>query len=246
MAEGTNASASLKLTFPASAAPCVPVVGSGELFPVRRIYCVGRNYAAHVREMGGNEREPPFFFQKPTDAIVRPGAAIEYPSMTKSFQHEIELVLAIGAAGRDIAVEDARKFVFGYAVGVDLTRRDLQLEARNSGKPWESGKSFDASAPVSPIMPQQRVQLGGSSSISLTVNGITKQKAVLADMIWSCEEIVSQLSLLYALKPGDLIFTGTPAGVGDLNPGDRVEGIVEGVGQLVFAIAPRAGAYPHW
>ena len=226
--------------FPAPAATYVPVAGSGELFPVRRIYCVGRNYVAHVREMGGNEREPPFFFQKPTDAIVHSGAAIEYPSETKSFQHEVELVLAIGAAGQDIAVEDAKRFVFGYAVGIDLTRRDLQLKARNAGRPWESGKSFDASAPISSIVRQGEAPLQPSSSISLQVNGVTKQKGVLSEMIWSCDEIISRLSTLYALKPGDLIFTGTPAGVGDLNPGDSVEAIVEGVGRVACTIAPRS------
>lgn len=240
MLEATNSSGSRKLAFPTPAATYVPIARSGELFPVRRIYCVGRNYSAHVREMGGNEREPPFFFQKPTDAIVQSGAAVEYPSMTSSFQHEVELVLAIGAAGKDIAVEDAKKFVLGYAVGIDLTRRDLQLEARESGRPWESGKSFDASAPISAIVRQQDAPLQNSFSISLQVNGVTKQKGTLAEMIWSCDEVVSRLSSLYALAPGDLIFTGTPAGVGDLNPGDRVEADVEGVGRLDFTVAARS------
>lgn len=239
MVEVTNSSGSRRLAFPAPVAMYVPIARSGELFPVRRIYCVGRNYAAHVREMGGNEREPPFFFQKPTDAIVQSGAAVEYPSMTSSFQHEVELVLAIGTAGKDIAVEDAKRFVLGYAVGVDLTRRDLQLEARKSGRPWESGKSFDASAPISPIVRQQDAPLQNSFTISLQVNGVTKQQGTLAEMIWSCDEVVSRLSSLYALAPGDLIFTGTPAGVGDLNPGDRVEADVEGVGRLDFTVAAR-------
>ena len=239
MVEVTNSSGSRRLAFPAPVAMYVPIARSGELFPVRRIYCVGRNYAAHVREMGGNEREPPFFFQKPTDAIVQSGAAVEYPSMTSSFQHEVELVLAIGAAGKDIAVEDAKRFVLGYAVGVDLTRRDLQLEARKSGRPWESGKSFDASAPISAIVRQQDAPLQNSFTISLQVNGVTKQQGTLAEMIWSCDEVVSRLSSLYALAPGDLIFTGTPAGVGDLNPGDRVEADVEGVGRLDFTVAAR-------
>lgn len=241
MPEGIDAPARLGLVFPAAEAAYVPVAGSSELFPVRRIYCVGRNYAAHVREMGGNEREPPFFFQKPTDAIVRSGASVEYPSATNSFQHEVELVLAIGAPGKDIAVADAKRLVFGYAAGVDLTRRDLQLEARKNGRPWESGKSFDASAPTSSIVRQGDARLHLSSSISLQVNGVTKQQGVLSDMIWSCDEIISRLSSLYALKAGDLIFTGTPAGVGDLNPGDSVEATVEGVGRVAFTIAPRSG-----
>lgn len=240
MPEAMNPPASPRLVFPAPAATYVPVAGSGELFPVRRIYCVGRNYAAHVREMGGNEREPPFFFQKPTDSIVQSGAAVEYPSATESFQHEVELVLAIGAAGKDISVGDAKRFVLGHAVGVDLTRRDLQLEARKAGRPWESGKSFDASAPISSIVRQGNAPLDPSSSISLQVNGVTKQKGLLSEMIWNCDEIVSKLSALYALKPGDLIFTGTPAGVGDLNPGDGVEAIVDGVGRLTFTVAPRS------
>lgn len=235
----TNGSAPLRLAFP-TAATYVPIVDSGELFPVRRVYCVGRNYLAHVREMGGNEREPPFFFQKPTDAIVQSGATLEYPPATKSFQHEVELVLAIGAAGKDIAVAEAKQYVFGYAVGIDLTRRDLQLEARNSGRPWESGKSFDASAPVSPIVRQRDATLQASSSIALRVNGVTQQQGVLSQLIWSCDEIISRLSCLYALRPGDLIFTGTPAGVGDLNPGDSVEALVEGVGRVVLSVAPRA------
>lgn len=241
MSEGIGPAASLRLVFPAPAAAYVPVASSSELFPVRRIYCVGRNYAAHVREMGGNEREPPFFFQKPTDAIVHSGTSVEYPSATNSFQYEVELVLAIGAPGNHIAVADSRRLVFGYAVGVDLTRRDLQLEARKAGRPWESGKSFDASAPISSIVRQGEAHLHVSSSISLQVNGVTRQQGVLSDMIWSCDEIISRLSALYALKAGDLIFTGTPAGVGDLNPGDSVEATVEGVGRVAFTVAPPSG-----
>ena len=214
----------------------VPVKNSEQLFPVRRIYCVGRNYAAHVREMGANEREPPFFFQKPTDAIVLSGASIPYPPETKSFQHEIELVLAIGASGKNIAVQDAERYIFGIAVGVDLTRRDLQLKARDSGRPWESGKAFDQSAPISAIVRMRADTVPSAAGISLRVNGDTKQKAVIGDLIWSCHEIISRLSALYSLEPGDMIFTGTPAGVGDLNPGDHVEGSVEGIGTLRFSI----------
>lgn len=242
MAEEPSKHESLNLVFAAPAGTYVPVAGSGEFFPVRRIYCVGRNYAAHVREMGGNEREPPFFFQKPTDAIVRSGAAIEYPTATSSFQHEVELVVAIGASGQDIDVASAKKLVLGYAVGVDLTRRDLQLDARKNGRPWESGKSFDASAPIGAIVRKASAPLNPAANIALQVNGVTKQKGVLSEMIWNCDEIISRLSVLYALKPGDLIFTGTPAGVGDLNPGDRVEATVEGVGSVAFAIAARSGS----
>ena len=237
MREGTVRSISPRLAFPAPPASYVPILGSDELFPVRRIYCVGRNYAAHVREMGGNEREPPFFFQKPTDAIAQSGASIEYPPATHSFQHEVELVLAIGTAGKNISVSDARGHIFGYAVGVDLTRRDLQLEARKSGRPWESGKSFDASAPISPLKLQRDVSIQPSFAISLQVNGVTKQKGELSELVWNCEEVISRLSSLYTLCAGDLIFTGTPAGVGDLHPGDRVEAAVEGVGHLTFSIA---------
>jgi fumarylpyruvate hydrolase len=210
----------------------------GGYFPVRRIYCVGRNYAAHIREMGGNEREPPFFFQKPTDAIVANGADVPYPSATDDFQHEIELVLAIGGRGRGVSVADARKLVYGLAVGVDLTRRDLQLKARDTGRPWEPGKSFDASAPITPIQPLIGPSLLGQGRIWLTVNGVTKQDGKLEEMIWKCDEIISHLSMQYELMPGDLIFTGTPAGVGKLVAGDHVEGCVEGVAKLNFRVVP--------
>ena len=231
-------SPSRPLVFPAPPVACVPVVNDQVYFPVRRIYCVGRNYAAHVREMGGNEREPPFFFQKPTDAIVPSGSVIEYPLATYSFQHEVELVIAIGAAGARIRTEHAHSHVFGFAVGIDLTRRDLQREARDAGRPWECGKSFDKSAPISAIARTGPAPLPSQARISLRVNGVVRQQAILGDMIWNCDEIVSRLSLLYALVPGDLIFTGTPAGVADLNPGDRVEGFIEGVGELTFRVAP--------
>jgi fumarylpyruvate hydrolase len=233
-------SPSRPLVFSAPAIACVPVVNDRLFFPVRRIYCVGRNYAAHVREMGGNEREPPFFFQKPTDAIVPSGSVIEYPLATHSFQHEVELVIAIGAAGACIPTEEAHSHVFGFAVGVDLTRRDLQREARDAGRPWECGKSFDQSAPISSVVRAGPAPLPSQAGISLRVNGVVRQQAILGDMIWNCDEIVSRLSLLYALEPGDLIFTGTPAGVADLNPGDRVEGSIEGVGELTFRVAPPA------
>ena len=213
----------------------VPVLGSDTLFPVRRIYCVGRNYLDHVREMGGDERDPPFFFQKPTDAIVISGRRVPYPPFTRDFQYEIELVLAIGKGGADIAAEDAAAHVYGLAVGIDLTRRDVQIIARQAGKPWEIGKAFDHSAPITPIAPLQGA-LPTSGAITLAVNGETKQSGDLAEMVWNCAEIVAQLSAQYRLEPGDLIYTGTPAGVGPLVPGDRVTGSVAGVGDIIVDI----------
>lgn len=219
----------------------IPVFGSDGLFPVRRIYCVGRNYAEHIREMGGDERQPPFFFQKPTDSIVLDGAKIPYPTITSDFQHEIELVLAVGTAGSDISLESAKNHIFGLAVGIDLTRRDVQVEARKSGRPWEIGKSFDKSAPIGLLHPTNGASLPDSGEISLSVNGATKQADDLSSMIWTCTEIVSQLSSQYHLEPGDLIYTGTPAGVGALAVGDVVEGRVSGLTPLSVTIVNRAG-----
>ena len=203
-------------------------------FPVRRILCVGRNYAAHRREMGGDDRDPPFFFAKPADALVAPGADVAYPQATGNLHHEIELVVALGAGGSEVPVDQALKMVFGYAVGVDLTRRDLQAAARDKGQPWDSAKGFDQSAPMSPIRrwsgppPQGR--------IAISVNGEVKQDATVADMIWNVPEIISEASKLWRLAPGDLIFTGTPEGVGPLIRGDTVAGEVEGVGALTFGV----------
>jgi fumarylpyruvate hydrolase len=213
----------------------VPVAGEAALFPVRRILCVGRNYAAHRREMGGDDRDPPFFFAKPADAVVPPGGSVPYPSRTSDLHHEIELVAAIGRAGSDVGEAEALGLVFGYAVGVDLTRRDLQNAARAKGQPWDSAKGFDASAPISVIRRWEGPPPAGA--ISLAVNGQVRQNAVIADMIWSVPEIVTQASRLWRLAPGDLIFTGTPEGVGPLQRGDRVEGEVESVGSLSFMIA---------
>ncbi len=214
----------------------VPVEGEDKLFPVRRIYCVGRNYAEHIREMGGDERQAPFFFQKPSDAIVLDGAKVAYPSITRDFQHEIELVLAIGQGGQEIAEEDAAAHVFAVAVGIDLTRRDVQVEARKAGRPWEIGKAFDQSAPIGALVPLAGRPLPSSGEISLSVNGAVRQKANLSDMIWKPVEIIAQLSRQYRLEPGDLVYTGTPAGVAALTVGDEVEGRVEGVGLLRIAI----------
>jgi fumarylpyruvate hydrolase len=219
----------------APAAPvAVPVEGESALFPVRRIYCVGRNYAAHRREMGGDDRDPPFFFAKPADAVVPPGGEVPYPPETRNFHHEIELVAALGAGGADVSVERALDLVLGYAVGVDLTRRDLQSAAREKGQPWDAAKGFDHAAPISAIRrwsgapPQGRIWLG--------VNGQVKQDARVADMLWSVAEVIAQASRLWRLETGDLIYTGTPEGVGPLVRGDRVEGGVEAVGEISFRI----------
>ena len=214
----------------------VPVQGDDRRFPVRRIYCVGRNYAEHIREMGADERQSPFFFQKPSDAIVEDGAAVAYPPATNDFQYEIELVLAIGQGGTNITVEDAASHIFGVAAGIDLTRRDVQIEARKTGRPWEIGKSFDASAPIGAIAPLKDRALPGHGALSLRVNGEFRQKGDIAEMIWNSAEIVSQLSKQYRLEAGDLIFTGTPAGVGPMVAGDEVVGEVEGVGTIRITI----------
>lgn len=214
----------------------VPILGSDALFPVRRIYCVGRNYAEHIREMGGDERQPPFFFQKPTDSIVRDGAKIPYPLSTCDCQYEVELVLAIGLGGVDIHQADAAQHVFGQAVGIDLTRRDAQLEMRKMGRPWEVGKSFDHSAPLGLLHPLDADSPMTAGNIRLTVNGELRQSGDIAQMIWNCPEIISQLSRQYRLEPGDLIFTGTPAGVGPLLPGDIVEATIDGLTPLKIEI----------
>ncbi len=216
--------------------PSVPVEG-GAPFPVRRVYCVGRNYAAHAREMGYDpDREPPFFFMKPADAVVPDGAVVPYPPATSNLHHEIELVVAIGAGGRDIPVEDALSRVYGYAVGLDLTRRDLQAAARKDGKPWDMGKGFDRSAPCSAIRAVAAIGHPAAGAITLSVNGTLRQSGDINAMIWSVPETISYLSGLVELQPGDLIFTGTPEGVGPVVAGDRLDGRVEGVGTLSIAI----------
>ncbi|MDP2009843.1 MAG: fumarylacetoacetate hydrolase family protein [Phenylobacterium sp.] len=214
---------------------CVPVDCSSALFPVRRIYCVGRNYAAHRREMGGDDRDPPFFFAKPADAIVVPGAPVPYPTRTANLHHEIELVVALKGGGSNVPVESALDLVYGYAVGVDLTRRDLQNTAKDKGQPWEAGKAFDASAPISAIKPWTGPAPQGR--IAISVNGTVKQEGVVADMIWNVAEIIAEASKLWALAPGDLIFTGTPEGVAAIVAGDKIEGEVDGVGALSFTVA---------
>lgn len=217
---------------PAPAA--VPVEGEAAAFPVRRILCVGRNYAAHRREMGGDDRDPPFFFAKPADAVVAPGGSVPYPSRTANLHHEIELVVALKGGGSDVPPEAALDLVYGYAVGVDLTRRDLQNAAKDKGQPWDASKGFDASAPISAIRKWEGAPPQGR--IALTVNGEARQHAVVSDMIWNVAEIIAEASKLWTLAPGDLIFTGTPEGVGAIKAGDRVEGLVEGVGEIAFTV----------
>jgi fumarylpyruvate hydrolase len=226
------------LVLPAAPQAVVPVATGGVL-PVRRIYCVGRNYVAHIREMKeADERDPPFFFQKPADSIVLDGASVPYPPLTADFQFEVELVLAIGKPGRDIATASALDHVWGYAVGIDLTRRDRQRDARDMQLPWEIGKSFDASAPCGPIAPASVVGHPAAGAITLHVNGAERQRGDLNQMIWNVPEIVSQLSRQVALGIGDLILTGTPAGVGPVVPGDRLEARIDGLPPLTVTIGP--------
>jgi fumarylpyruvate hydrolase len=215
-------------------APYAEIAGPERLrFPVHRIYCVGRNYAEHAREMGMDPvKEPPFFFTKPADAIVHDGADVPYPPRTANLHHEIELVVAIGKGGRNIAVEQALEHVYGYAVGNDYTRRDLQKAARDAGRPWDTAKGFDQSAAISAIHPVAAIGHPARARIWLTVNGEKRQEADVADMIWDVPSVIAELSTLWYLQPGDLIYTGTPAGVGPVLPGDSVVGGVDGVDTL--------------
>ena len=216
---------------PRPAQVSVPVAGGG-LFPVRRIYCVGRNYAEHAREMGNDPKDPPFFFAKPADALVIGGAGVPYPPRTKDLHHEIELVVAIGRDGFGIEVEDALAHVYGYAAGIDLTRRDLQAEAKKAGRPWEMAKAFDHSAPIGEIVPAEKIGHPETGAIMLAVNGAERQRGDLADQIWSVPETIAYLSRFVALKAGDLIMTGTPAGVGAVRRRDVLEGAIAGVGTV--------------
>jgi fumarylpyruvate hydrolase len=228
--------ASMPYAIPAPPVTTIPVVG-GDPFPVRRVYCVGRNYAAHAREMGHDpDREPPFFFMKPADAIVPTGSAIPYPPQTKDLHHEIEMVVALKGGGRDIPVGKALDTVFGYAVGLDLTRRDLQAQAKQMGRPWDMGKGFDRSAPCAPISPAAKVGHIQGGAIWLKVNGAMRQKGDINQLIWSVPETISYLSGLVELAPGDLIYSGTPDGVNAVGRGDRLEGHVDGLTDLVITI----------
>jgi fumarylpyruvate hydrolase len=220
--------------------PSVAVAGTDRRFPVHRIYCVGRNYAAHVKEMGKSpERDPPFFFTKPADAVVPSGAEIDYPPRTENLHHEIELVVAIGAGAKNVSVSDALDIVWGYAVGNDLTRRDLQLAARDTGRPWDTGKAFDQSAPLSAIHRVSEIGHIDKGRIWLSVNGTLRQEGDVSELIWNVPEIVAELSSLFELRPGDLIFTGTPAGVGPLQPGDQIVGGIDGLDTLTSTIRTR-------
>lgn len=214
----------------------VPVAGGG-LFPVRRIFCVGKNYAAHVREMGGDPKaDTPVFFTKPADALIFDGAAMAYPPGTTALHHEIELVVAIGTGGRDIAADQALGHVYGYAVGLDMTRRDLQEAAKKGGRPWDMGKAFDQSAPINAIRPAAVVGHPVSGAVRLAVNGTLRQSADLDALIWSVPEIIAALSALVTLQPGDLIYTGTPEGVGPVERGDRMDGSIDGLGTLSVTV----------
>ncbi|MEC8622053.1 MAG: fumarylacetoacetate hydrolase family protein [Pseudomonadota bacterium] len=215
----------------------LPVVDNEDRFPVRRIYCIGRNYAEHAKEMGMDERDPPFFFMKPTDAIVQNGAKIPYPPQTKNYHYEGELVVAIGGSASSISVADANNCIYGYGVGLDMTRRDVQIAAREMGRPWDMGKGFDNSAPCSEILPVTKIGHPEEGRIHLAVNGETKQDADIKDMIWNVPESISYLSGLVTLEAGDLIMTGTPAGVGPVISGDTMVVSVEGVTELTCTIA---------
>lgn len=223
--------------FPLQEPASVTIAEMSQRIAVRRIFCVGRNYAAHAREMGQNpERDPPFFFTKPADAVVAGGSTIPYPPMTGNFHYEGELVVVIGRRGFDIGVEAARDYIYGYAAGIDLTRRDLQLQAREKGRPWDWGKAFDRSAVCGPVHPCSEVGHPESGAMRLSVNGEVKQDADIRDLIWSVPEVVSILSRSMVIEPGDLIYTGTPAGVGPLLPGDHCRVSIEGIGEITLDI----------
>jgi fumarylpyruvate hydrolase len=224
--------------FARPAQPAVKVEGETRLFPVRRIFCVGRNYADHAREMGADPtRELPFFFCKPADALVADGSTIPYPPQTRDLQHEIELVAAIAKGGSNIAREDALSHVFGYGVGIDLTRRDLQQEAKDKKRPWDWGKGFDNSAPISALSKASKIGHPAAGRIHLTVNGAVKQDGDLSQLIWPVADVIAFISQSMRLEAGDLIYTGTPAGVGPVQPGDVLKGEVAGVASLTIRIA---------
>lgn len=226
--------------FPPAAPVSVPVLGQDAHFPVHRIYCVGRNYEEHAKEMGFTGREPPFFFLKPTDALVVVAGGVTgtmpYPSLTRNLHHEIELVVAIGTGGKNIHAADAHKHIFGYAVGLDMTRRDLQGEMKKQGRPWCIGKAFDHSAPIGPITPAQQVPAIEQAAIALAVNGEQRQHSTVAKLIWNIAETIEHLSAAWELQPGDLIYTGTPEGVAAVVAGDTLEGSVDGLPNLRVSI----------
>lgn len=224
---------------PARPTTSLPVAGTSARFPVRRIYCVGRNYLDHIRELGNDEKQPPIFFTKPADAIVQDGATIAYASVTENFHYEVELAVAIGSRGSNIAEGDALSHVFGYAVALDMTRRDLQKALSAQGSPWDVAKGFDESCPCGTIHPVSAVGHLPNAAIELTVNGETKQRATLDLMIWNVPQIIAELSRLFVLQPGDLILTGTPAGVGPVVPGDVMVGSIASLGSLTIRVGER-------
>jgi fumarylpyruvate hydrolase len=227
----------MKYIFSPPAIPAIAVAGTDQKFPVRRIFCVGRNYAAHAREMGKDpDREPPFFFMKPADTVADSGCTIPYPPETKNLHFEMELVVAIGTGGANIAPADALAHVFGYAAGIDLTRRDLQNIAKDLARPWDWSKGFDNSAPCGPISPATVIGHPSAGRIWLAVNGETKQDSDIAELIWPVPDVISFISASMALAPGDLIFTGTPAGVGPVKRGETLTGGIDGVGEITITI----------
>jgi fumarylpyruvate hydrolase len=222
--------------FPAPPPPSIAVAGESKSFPVRRIWCVGRNYLEHIREMGNDERAPPFFFAKHADMIDRDGSTLPYPPLTKDLHHEVELVVAMKSGGLNISADKALDHVYGYGVGIDMTRRDLQIASRKKEQPWEIGKSFDHSAPCGALQPASKIGHPSKGKIWLSVNGAEKQKGDLSELIWSVPEIIAKLSTQVALGAGDIIMTGTPAGVAALQPGDKIECGVDGIGTLKVTI----------
>lgn len=227
----------MSLVIPAPATPSLPIIGSDQRFPIRRVFCIGRNYAEHAREMGASvDKAAPMFFCKPADAVVSDGADVPYPSATSDLHHEVEMVVALGAGGRDIEVEQAAALVWGYGVGLDLTRRDLQAQAKAKGHPWDVAKAFDHSAPISALHPAATAAISADTELRLQVNGELRQQTRLGEMVHDVPQIIAALSRLFELKPGDLIFTGTPAGVAALQRGDRIHAELVGVAELVSRI----------
>ncbi len=231
----------MRFIFPPSPVASIPIIGSADRFPVHRIYCVGRNYEEHAREMGFTGREPPFFFMKPADAVLVVAAgetgSMPYPSLTKNLHHEIELVVAIGTGGKDIQAADAHKHIFGYAVGLDMTRRDLQNDMKKQGRPWCIGKGFDYSAPIGPITPMAQAGNIEQAEIYLRVNGQDRQRSNVSKLIWNIGETIEHLSAAWELQPGDLIYSGTPEGVAAVVAGDTMVGEVNGLGTLKVKVA---------
>ena len=226
----------MSFVIPAPPPASVEVTGTNDRYPVRRIYCIGRNYLAHRKEMGHDDRKPPFYFQKPADALLETGGDFPYPTLSENVHFEIELVVAIAKGGVDISIEDALDHVYGYGLGIDMTRRDIQSKAKQDGKPWESAKSFDHSAPISPIRPVSEIGHPDSGRIWLAVNGEVRQDSDLNLQIWNVQEGISHLSKLFEVVPGDLIYTGTPDGVGPINPGDLITAGIDGIGELEIKV----------